>query len=106
MHVQHRRWIALVGFLLVFVPASNGSALMIDDFDAGSLVFVGPGASADTFVAGAMLGLERDEALINTSISGAIVAGVSAGELQYGALSATGTLEVTWDGADTLMDRS
>ncbi|MGH0030371.1 MAG: hypothetical protein ACQGVC_11310 [Myxococcota bacterium] len=80
--------------------AGAAQAVTIDDFGAGSLVFVSASSSNDSQVTDSMLGGERDETISNTSASGGILAGASGGDYSYGALNATGSALLVWDGVD------
>lgn len=89
--------VACVGLLVLAGPAS---AAIIDDFSTGSLAFVPASSTSNSQTAGTMLGGERDETIVNTASSGGILAGVSGGAYSYGALNATGSALLSWDGTD------
>jgi hypothetical protein len=92
---------ALSALAACVIGGSPGAhALLIDTFDAGSLGFVPAGTTADSQVAGAMLGGERDESVTNTSATGGILAGAGGGSYGYGAIGAAGSGLLSWDGAD------
>lgn len=88
------------GLVMGLVGAASASALTIDDFDAGSLVFVPASSTSEVQVPGAMLGGERDETVTNTGASGGIGAGAAGGDYSYGAINASGSALLTWDGPD------
>jgi len=89
---------AMCVVLLAIIPAAQGA--MIDAFDSGSLAFVPAGSTGESQVAGLMLGGERDESITNSSASGGVLAGASGGAYSYGAISATGSVLLVWDGGD------
>jgi hypothetical protein len=86
--------------LFVLSTLGRAGAVTIDGFGTGSLVFVPAASTSESQVSGPMLGGERDETIGNASPSGGILAGVSGGAYSYGALSATGSALLVWDGAD------
>jgi hypothetical protein len=102
IHVKARTAVLAMLAIAASAPCvSRGArAIVIDTFDAGALGFVPPGSTAQGQVAGAMLGGERDESVTNTSATGGILAGASGGAYGYGAIGATGSGLLTWDGAD------
>lgn len=92
--------VAVASCVGLMASAPTAGALTIDDFGAGSLTFVPAATTADTQVIGGMLGGERDESVTNSSASGGILAGASGSAYSYGALSASGSALLVWDGTD------